>query len=138
MIAVMTRISWRIGLLGALVLAGAGAAAAQDYAPGEKLTLLNCGRCHVVSEKNRMGGIGSTPSFAVLRTIADWEDRMKAFWTLRPHPGFTQIKGMTEPFPVNRPPAVHPIDLTLDELAVIIEYTRTVPPADLGSDLGMN
>jgi hypothetical protein len=39
---------------------------------------------------------------------------------------------------VNRPPAVHPIDLTLDELAVIIEYTRTVPPADLGTDLGMN
>jgi hypothetical protein len=61
---------------------------------------------------------------------------MKAFWTLRPHPSFTQIKGLTEPFPENRPPAVHPISLTLDELDRIIDYARTVEPADL-PDLGM-
>jgi len=134
----MTRIIGRSGLLAALVFLGPAAATAQEYAPGEKLTLLNCGRCHVVSAKNRMGGIGSTPSFAVLRTIDDWEDRMKAFWTLRPHPGFTQIEGMTEPFPASRPPAVHPISLTLEELALIVAYARTVKPADLGSDLGMN
>ena len=122
----------------ALLLLDPAAATAQDYAPGEKLTLLNCGRCHVVSPKNRMGGIGSTPSFAVLRTIEDWEDRMKAFWTLRPHPAFTQIEGMTAPFPENRPPTVHPISLTPEELDVIIKYARTIKPADLGSDLGMN
>jgi hypothetical protein len=119
-----------------LLLGPTTVAAAQDYAPGEKLTLINCGRCHVVSPKNRMGGIGSTPSFAGLRSIADWEDRMKAFWTLRPHPSFTQIKGLTEPYPENRPPAVHPISLTLDELDRIIDYARTVEAADL-PDLGM-
>jgi hypothetical protein len=133
-----TRTIGRTGLLAALLFLASGTAAAQDYAPGEKLTLFNCGRCHVVSTKNRMGGIGSTPSFAVLRTIDDWEDRMKAFWTLRPHPGFTQIQGMTEPFPANRPPAVHPISLTLEELSVIVDYARTITPADLGSDLGSN
>ncbi len=113
------------------------AGAAQDYAPGEKLTLFNCGRCHKVSEKDRMGGIGSTPSFAALRTIEDWEERMKAFWTLRPHPSFTQIEGMTEPFPPDRPPLVYPISLTLKELDIIIDYARTIKPADLGPDFGM-
>ncbi len=51
-------------------------AAAQDYAPGEKLTMFNCGRCHRVSEKDRMGGIGSTPSFAVMRTWEHWAAKM--------------------------------------------------------------
>jgi len=113
------------------------AAAAQDYAPGEKLTLFNCGRCHRVSDKDRMGGIGSTPSFAALRNFADWEERMKVFWTLRPHPSFTQIEGMTDPFPPDRPAYVYPISLTLEQLRVIIEYARSIEPADLGPELGM-
>jgi hypothetical protein len=112
-------------------------ATAQEYAPGEKLAIFNCGRCHVVSEKNRMGGIDSTPSFAALRTISDWERRMKVFWTLRPHPAFTQIEGVTEPFPPDRPAYVHPISLTLEELEIIFNYTRTIEPADLGPDPGL-
>ena len=125
-------------LLVALFVLFPGGTAAQEYAPGEKLTLFNCGRCHQVSDKDRMGGIDSTPSFAVLRTIADWEDRMKAFWTYRPHPSFTQIEGVTAPFAAHRPAHIHPITLTLDELAVIIRYARTIEPADLGSSLGMD
>jgi hypothetical protein len=128
----------RLALLAALLPLCPAPAAAQEYAPGEKLTMFNCGRCHKVSEKDRMGGIGSTPSFAALRGIADWEERMKAFWTLRPHPSFTQIEGMTEPFPLNRPPAVHPISLTLEELEAIIKYARTIEPLDLGAELGTN
>jgi hypothetical protein len=133
-----TRRIWRPGLLAAWLLVGPTAAAAQDYAPGEKLTIINCGRCHVVSARNRMGGIGSTPSFAALRTFDDWEARMKAFWTYRPHPAFTQIEGITEPFPEHRPAHIHPISLTLEELAAIINYARTVKPAELGPDLGLN
>jgi len=124
-------------LLAILTLASVPASAG-DYVLGEKLAISNCGRCHVVSPKNRMGGIGSTPSFAVLRAFPDWEDRMKAFWTLRPHPAFTQVEGMTEPFAAERPPHIHPIRLTLDELDTIIAYARTIEPADLGADLGMN
>ena len=121
----------------ALMLLCSSAAAAQDYSPGEKLTMFNCGRCHKVSEKDRMGGIGSTPSFAVIRTWENWEAKMKAFWTYRPHPAFTQIEGMTDPFPPDRPPHVHPISLTLKELDAIVNYARTIEPADLGPDLGL-
>ncbi len=118
------------------ILAGIGAAAAearaQDYKPGEELTLRNCGRCHVVSEKNRMGGIGSTPSFAIIRSWDDWEARMEAFFAEPPHISFTQIEGVTPPFPINRPSPIHPIELTLEEIERIVDYARTVEPADLG------
>ena len=124
-------------LFAALMLLCPTPAAAQDYAPGEKLTMFNCGRCHKVSEKDRMGGIGSTPSFAVIRTWENWEEKMKAFWTYRPHPVFTQIEGITDPFPPNRPANVHPISLTLKEIDIIVEYARTIEPADLGPDLGL-
>ncbi len=43
---------------------------------------------------------------------------------------------MTEPFPEDRPPFVHPISLTLEELRVIIDYARTLEPADPGPELG--
>ena len=112
-----------------------GSVMADDYAPGEKLTLFHCGRCHVINEKNKYGGIGSTPSFAALRTMEDWEDRVDAFFALAPHPAFTQIEGVTEPFPIDRPSPIHPVELTLDELNTIKEYTRTIPPKDLGREV---
>jgi mono/diheme cytochrome c family protein len=107
--------------------------AAQDYAPGEKLTLFNCGRCHVINDRNKYGGIGSTPSFGALRTLEDWEERFSAFYVLPPHPAFTQIEGVTEPFPINRPSPIHPMELTLQELDAITAYTRTIAPKDLGA-----
>ena len=121
----------------AMIVAGPGPrpAAAADYAPGEKLTLYHCGRCHVVNEKNRYGGIGSTPSFGALRTLDDWEVRFDAFFTLPPHPAFTQVEGVTEPFPINRPSPIHPLELTLDDLETIKNFARTIPPKDLGAEI---
>ena len=110
-------------------------AAATDYAPGEKLTLFHCGRCHVINEKNKYGGIGSTPSFGALRTLDDWEDRMDAFFTLAPHPAFTQVEGVTEPFPIDRPSPIHPLELTVDDIDTIKEFTRTIPPKNLGNEV---
>lgn len=110
-------------------------AVATDYAPGEKLALLHCGRCHVINEKNKYGGIGSTPSFGALRTLKDWEDRMDAFYTLAPHPAFTQVKDVTDPFPIDRPSPIHPVELTLEEIKTIKEYTRTIPPKNLGGEV---
>ncbi len=107
----------------------------QDYAPGEKLTLFNCGRCHVINEKNKYGGIGSTPSFGALRTLEDWEDRFQSFYALPPHPAFTQIEGVTPPFPINRPSPIHPMELTPNELQTITEFARTIPPKDLGGEV---
>ena len=108
-------------------------AVADDYAPGEKLTLFHCGRCHVINERNKYGGIGSTPSFGALRTLEDWEDRMRAFYALAPHPAFTQVEGVTEPFPIDRPSPIHPLEMTVDEIETIIVFTATIPPKNLGA-----
>jgi len=107
-------------------------ALAQDWAPGEKLTLQHCGRCHVINERNRTGGIGSTPSFGALRTLDDWEARIRGFYALAPHPAFTQVVGITDPFALDRPSPIHPVELTQDDLEIITEFTRTVAPKDLG------
>lgn len=110
-------------------------AQSDDWAPGERLTYINCGRCHVIGPRNRMGGIGSTPKLSVIRNWPDWEDRMRGFYALNPHPAFTQVEGVTAPFPQNRPSPIHPITVTPEEIEIIIDYTRTVEPADLGAPI---
>ncbi len=57
-------------------------------------------------------------------------------WDSPFEPAFAQVEGMTEPFPPDRPSPIHPISLTLEELRVIIDYARTIAPADLGPELG--
>jgi len=109
----------------------------QDKAPGlgEKLSLYHCGRCHRVSERNRMGGIGSTPSFRLLRSFEDWEGRFWAFYALKPHPAFTQIDGITEPFHEEHPSPIHPVMMTQEDLEAIVAFVRGIEPADLGGPL---
>ena len=111
------------------------AATVGEVVKGEKLALLHCGRCHVVTIKNRMNTIGSTPSFALLRSFADWNARFQAFYILNPHPAFTQIAGVTEPFSSQRPPPIVPLEMTLEDIAAIIDYAATIEPADLGAPI---
>ena len=106
-----------------------------NAAEGKRVSLAQCGRCHVVGPENRMNAIGSTPSFAVLRTLSDWVARFQGFYTLNPHPAFTQVKDVTAPFPINRPSPIVPIELTLDELEAILAYVAEMTPADLGAPL---
>lgn len=106
-----------------------------DAALGEKLSLEKCGRCHVVSDLNRMDAIGSTPSFALLRTFDNWQNRFEAFFTLRPHPAFTQIAGVTEPFDQARPSPIVPLELTLDDIDAILAYVSGIAPAELGAPI---
>lgn len=106
-----------------------------DVVLGERLALTNCGRCHVVNESNRMKAIGSTPSFALIRTFDDWQSRFESFYVLKPHPAFTQIKDVTPPFDPARPSPIAPLTITLDELDAIIAYEAIVEPADLGAPL---
>ena len=94
-----------------------------------------CGRCHVVVAADRMNAIGSTPSFFALRSLGDWEDRFAAFFALNPHPAFTQVEDVTEPFAVDRPSPIVPVALTLDDLEAIIAYVAALEPADLGAPL---
>ena len=103
-----------------------------DISLGRKLAAQNCGRCHATDETNRMKTIGSTPSFAALRTFKDWQIRFEAFFTLNPHPSFTQIEDVTPPFDRTRPPPIKPSPLTLDDLDEIMKFVSQITPADLG------
>ncbi|WP_425050271.1 hypothetical protein [Psychromarinibacter sp. S121] len=95
----------------------------------------HCGRCHVISEETRMTSIDSTPSFFLLRAFEDWQYRFEVFYVLNPHPAFTQVEEVTEPFPVSRPSPIVPVEMTLDELEAIVAYVAGLEPADLGAPL---
>ena len=106
-----------------------------DPVQGETLSLRHCGRCHVINHANRMDGMGQTPSFALMRTFEDWQNRFATFYVLNPHPSFTQIAGITEPFAAHLPPAIVPLEITQDDLDNILSYVATIAPADLGAPL---
>ncbi len=106
-----------------------------DIVQGEKLAVIHCGRCHMVNEATRLSTIGSSPSFAVMRSFADWQARFEAFFALNPHPSFTIIDGVTEPFDEARPPPMVPVELTLTDLEAILAFVTQIPPADLGAPI---
>lgn len=106
-----------------------------DRAKGEEISLRQCGRCHVINDKNRMKGMGATPSFAVLRSMNDWDDRFETFHLRNPHPSFTQIAQVTDPFDPALPPPIVPLDMTQADLDAILAYVAGLPPADLGAPL---
>ena len=106
-----------------------------DLVQGEALSLAHCGRCHVINETNRMKGMGQTPSFALMRTFDDWDNRFATFFVLNPHPSFTQIAGITESFAAHLPPAIVPLEITQAEIDHILSYVATIAPADLGAPL---
>ncbi len=108
---------------------------AGDTAKGEALSLAMCGRCHVVNASNRMNAIGSTPSFALMRTFGDWQARFEGFYVLRPHPAFTQVADVTDPFDETLPSPIVPLEITLDEIAAIVAYVSEIEPADLGAPI---
>jgi len=110
-------------------------ALAGDIVEGEKLAVRHCGRCHMVNEATRLTTIGSSPSFAVMRSFSDWQARFEAFFALNPHPSFTMIEDVTEPFDASRPSPIVPVEMTLDELDAILAFVSRIPPADLGAPI---
>ena len=114
-------------------------AAAPSYdgniSKGAELSLLHCGRCHVIGEVNKHNGLGSTPSFGVLRGLPNWNRRFEAFYALNPHPAFTQVANVTPPFDPERPSPIHPLELTLEDLDEILAFVSSIPPADLGAPI---
>jgi len=106
-----------------------------DLALGEEISLRSCGRCHVVNDKNRMNTIGSTPSFALMRTFEDWQNRFESFFVLKPHAAFTQVEGVTEPFAQHLPSPIAPNEVTLEDIEAITAYVGSITPADLGAPL---
>ena len=108
-----------------------------DALLGEKLSLAHCGRCHVINESNRMAGLGSTPSFGALRANESWLERFQSFFARNPHPSFTQVDGITEPFDIARPPPIVPVEITIEDLEAILAYVSRMEPADLGAPVRM-
>jgi len=106
-----------------------------DAVLGAKLALVHCARCHVVDARNRMGGIGSTPSFAAMRGRAHWVELFRAYWSHNPHPSFTEVIGVTEPFGDDNVSHVAPVRITLEEIEAIVAFVATLKPLDLGGPL---
>lgn len=106
-----------------------------DAALGRRVAEAHCARCHRVSPESRAIGIGSTPSFAALRSLPDWEERFMAFYALNPHPAFLQVAGITPPFDPARPPGIVPVSITQAEAEAVLAYVAGVAPADLGADI---
>lgn len=104
-----------------------------DVVMGEKVALAKCGRCHVIDESNRMNGLGSTPSFGALKALSNWQDRFLAFYAANPHPAFTQIEGMTNPFDPMRPSPIYPITLDPAEYEALLAFVAMMPASDLGA-----
>lgn len=101
--------------------------AAGSVEEGLKLANMHCSRCHVVSESNRMGGIGSTPSFRLLVTaFKDWRARFETFYARRPHPAFLSIEGRGR-LRTDLPPNAHPVTLparAIDDLVALAEEIK--------------
>ena len=67
-------------------LAAAGAHAAEPVAAGKSAAIKSCSKCHVIGDYNRLGGIGSTPSFWIMaRKPKSYVPRLLTFRERRPH-----------------------------------------------------
>jgi mono/diheme cytochrome c family protein len=111
-----------------LVAAGAmttgPALAAGDPANGEEIARTHCARCHVIGEFNRLGGIDSTPSFAVLLKMPDGDERFASFYVRRPHPVFVRVPDSPRWSP--DPPNAAAFPFTLEDLDDLLAYVETL------------
>lgn len=104
-----------------------------DASRGKDLSFDLCGNCHVIGPENRMNSIGSTPSFMLMRSFADWRTRFETFYKRRPHGPFTHVEGVTnlpEPSPSTRT-----IILNRADVDSITAFVARIEPADLGAPL---
>ena len=97
---------------------------------GREVVRQHCTRCHVVPNMNPYGGIGSTPSFAALKWLSDWEHRFEVFYTLPPHPALVSIQGVSEERSASLPVFVAEIELQIDDVEAILSYVRTLETPD--------
>lgn len=99
--------------------------AAADVKRGERIAEQHCSRCHVIGNGNRMGGIGSTPSFPLLRRMPDWRERFETFYARRPHPVHVRVEGI--PKWSELPSNAAEFRLTLEDVEHVLAFVETLP-----------
>lgn len=93
---------------------------------GLHLAEMHCARCHVISEKTRMGGISSTPSFMILiKALEDWRERFESFHARRPHPAHIRFAG-DDKRPDHLPATIREVILTVDDLDALMAYVEAL------------
>ncbi|MDX1781074.1 MAG: hypothetical protein R3256_07110 [Thalassovita sp.] len=105
-----------------------------DVSLGAEVAGKHCTRCHRIAPGDR-STIGSTPSFMALRALPDWDERFTAFFALNPHPSFLRVQDVSPDFDPERPPAIVPVLVTLEEVDALLAYVSTIEPADLGEEI---
>ena len=116
--------------LGVMAIMLQNASADDAVAKGREIVRQHCTRCHVVPDMNPYGGIGSTPSFAALKWLSDWEHRFEVFYTLPPHPVLVNIQGITEERSASLPAFVTEIELQIDDIDAILSFVHTLETPD--------
>lgn len=106
------------------LLVSAEAKAAGNKEKGREIARQHCARCHVIGDHNRMGGIGSTPSFPLLRKMADWRERFGTFYNRRPHPVHVRVEGVRQW--TNLPPNAEPFTITQDNVEDILAFVEAL------------
>ncbi|MDC0644829.1 hypothetical protein OAP53_00995 [Alphaproteobacteria bacterium] len=99
-------------------------------AKGREIVRQHCTRCHVVPDMNPYGGIGSTPSFAAMKWLDDWERRFEVFYTLPPHPALVNIVGVSEARSDALPVFIAEIELQIEDIDAILAFARTLKTPD--------
>ncbi len=106
-----------------------------DPARGHEIARAHCMRCHVVDDENPFAGIGSTPSFAAMRSFPDWEDTFAAFWAANPHRAVVTVEELSAEKDPARPLHVAPVMLSMKDLDDLMAYVATIAPKDLGKPI---
>lgn len=104
-----------------------------DAKLGRRVAERHCSRCHRVAPDGTAMNIGSTPSFAALRSLPDWNLRFATFFSRNPHPAFLRVAGVSPPFDPARPPPIVPVEITPAEVDALGAYVARMAPADLGT-----
>jgi hypothetical protein len=97
---------------------------------GREIVRQHCTRCHVVPNMNPYGGIGSTPSFAAMKWLDDWEQRFEVFYSLPPHPALVSIVGVSEKRSKSLPVFIAEIELQIEDIDAILAFARTLKTPD--------
>ena len=122
------RISVSVQLLALLATLAVGplARAENDPLRGLEIAIEHCSRCHVIGDYNRMGGIGSTPSFPGLTYLEDYVTRLQTFYTRRPHPAFARVPGYQKWSTAN--PSIPEFVITQEDISDIASFVKTLKP----------